>query len=1692
MIVIGALALATMLLLAMFSLTESEYKSTQNYVAGLSAKQFADVATEIVKAQIQNGQNTKTQANDRTIHATQPGMVRVYKADASFAYALKLYSSASMRVNGPSETSLFTDTSLPPADWDRRTAQYVDLNEPIVRAAPNGGGAAAVYYPVIDPRAYYNFSGPWQARGTVLAAGTHTTQVEGFSYDKSSASAGYAQSVSYDSTVVTPSQVTDPSQLRLPMPVEWFYILQDGTIGTVDVGNNFIATAGGSMPSAENPMVARLAFWTDDECCKININTASEPTFFAPPFYYHERDRRWANFPASAFEYQRYPGHPATVALSTVLAPTMRLDPMRPQDDGLTSANAVAEIKDYIYDMAPKIAMGGSKSGTIPFITDDFSSVNGEGSASTQAINNASARAERLYASVDEMLFKDGAYGPRGRVAAEYDLPGSNTPLFDHDVLERSRFFLTAHSRAPEFSIYGLPRVCMWPVADSPGGEQANNPRRTNFDSMIALCATISSGKSGAAVANSYFFRRSEPHHSTYDVAGSATGYPSSPGLQRNYKLLEYLVKQMTGLVWPQTGNTGVALNYAEKYGDDNVKQLAIQFFDYVRCTNLYDSALSRGNDGMSANGKSNTALYQERDALAPKRLTYTEQRITPAATNIGANAVSTGKVTADDSTVLPGHGQVTPATWSVGGKIYKGFGRMFTISEIGLSLICTADGKKDEKNGVFFPGATQFGGGTAYRADPQLQRDEPADAEPKFSTNATIYPQFSLYKNDAALLTENPTSRATERAVWWSNFPPLSEASYPPGGQGPGGNVYGVEASNPATEGNALKNRWHPSRHPGFDPMHWNFTLPVDTPLEADEKRVQAMLMLETFCPMLGWTKMYPEYTVVLDGSYVAGITLNGTPLWDTVGDLVIKSNGNLYEATDVYSSGGHAGPSAFSGNRAGRTINGEGEVKMGSDGTSGTPWESGNTSGHRGLTNFPLTSNFITVKRDQPIYLQFPTSELRINLYDSHNWENRQPIQIIRVRFNDGSGPVEVPSPRLVYNNYPAGPPNYEGKGDDAGDKALQGNELNYSVRYDGGTLRYRRSVQGPHWWVYNYSGALGRAQGRVNPAYPNGPFWNQQPGNIPPGAADSPIRQMLRGRLDTSGTAQWGPPGAADGISIFPPEKRHSTLGGTVWESDVTRTLVPAVGDYRIIAALYDVPASMWVRHPLWAAIDAHSAKKELIDANRVIHTFSTFWGTTESGYDLPAPGDARLLTGQITWGNPTQTNPAASDNYQRVPDLPETRDVTDNAGNTYNLQPAGWAKAANSFGDFDTGIANAREGPYINKPDEGNFFASNFTRFNRTLFYRSGYFYEAWRSTDDWRSGVYMTPNRMISSPVMFGSLPTGVFDTGGNVNVSSLTGTSLASTFKCRPWQTLLFRPYVRTSLPSEGGKATHPGESSPKDHFLLDMFFMPVVEPYAISEPLSVAGRINMNYQIMPFTNIYRATAMHAVMKGEFITAIPNGDAYNAKNFRAQTDNPKGWDTFYGETSSPAKYWHRPINVDETLAQFDERFRMGVVGSANGLFRSASQICEIHLIPDVRLGASVQSGESLPTLKGLNPATRPLAMQAFWQNHKPTGDNIRERPYSNLYSRLTTRSNTFRVHMRSQVLKKARSTNPSVFDPNRDSILSEYRGSTLIERYIDPDDTTIPDYGISGSPLSLPPLDTFYKFRIIETKRFNP
>ncbi|NBV25571.1 MAG: hypothetical protein EBS05_27140, partial [Proteobacteria bacterium] len=100
---------------------------------------------------------------------------------------------------------------------------------------------------------------------------------------------------------------------------------------------------------------------------------------------------------------------------------------------------------------------------------------------------------------------------------------------------------------------------------------------------------------------------------------------------------------------------------------------------------------------------------------------------------------------------------------------------------------------------------------------------------------------------------------------------------------------------------------------------------------------------------------------------------------------------------------------------------------------------------------------------------------------------------------------------------------------------------------------------------------------------------------------------------------------------------------------------------------------------------------------------------------------------------------------------------------------------------------------------------------------------------------------------------FGSLPTGVI--------------------RNQPWQTLLFRP--QAGHPGEGTPTSGPPYTSPPDHLLMDLFWMPVIEPYAISEPFSTAGKVNLNYEMAPFSYIRRATALHAVFKSQEPLLIP-------------------------------------------------------------------------------------------------------------------------------------------------------------------------------------------------------------------------
>lgn len=381
-----------------------------------------------------------------------------------------------------------------------------------------------------------------------------------------------------------------------------------------------------------------------------------------------------------------------------------------------------------------------------------------------------------------------------------------------------------------------------------------------------------------------------------------------------------------------------------------------------------------------------------------------------------------------------------------------------------------------------------------------------------------------------------------------------------------------------------------------------------------------------------------------------------------------------------------------------------------------------------------------------------------------------------------------------------------------------------------------------------------------------------------------------------------------------------------------------------------------------------------------------------------------GDGRLIAGVQTvplkeLGGSVHFAPLNEADYQDVT-KPRVFSLRNASGELYVDAKSGMPVE----GDWDNGVGDLADGAYIGKPDEGCITSdsSGLPYFNNAI------------------TPVpldYYFNQRQIASPVALGSLPTGV-----------VSG---------QPWQTLLFNPHPAVELKK------HAGSSDPGDFLWLDLFCVPTVEPYAMSGPLTASGRVNLNYEMVPFTGMVRTTALRAALKSTKILAIPTGDA-----------------AFYKKGSPvPTTYYH-PISAEETLKGFDQRFGEGDV------YRAAAEICRLELVP---------AGETVGR------------MTAWWQAHQLTGDNSREMPYNHLYPLLTTQSNGYQVHCRAQSLIKAAGSDPQIWEEGRDVVSGEYRVSSLIERWIDPNDTRLQKVDVFSKSLT-----PYYRFRVVSTSPFVP
>ena len=146
------------------------------------------------------------------------------------------------------------------------------------------------------------------------------------------------------------------------------------------------------------------------------------------------------------------------------------------------------------------------------------------------------------------------------------------------------------------------------------------------------------------------------------------------------------------------------------------------------------------------------------------------------------------------------------------------------------------------------------------------------------------------------------------------------------------------------------------------------------------------------------------------------------------------------------------------------------------------------------------------------------------------------------------------------------------------------------------------------------------------------------------------------------------------------------------------------------------------------------------------------------------------------------------------------------------------------------------------------------------------------------------------------------------------------------------------------------------------------------------------------------------------------------------------------------------------------------------------MFESASQICDTYLVP---------AGYTLTAFSGTSAGSGSW----YGSDFALVGDNVRERPYADLYSRITTKSNTFTVYFTVQELKNTPNSPPGQWNEATGTIIGEYRGSKDMERY-NQQSSSMPHFLTYPSPNPVlsgtASLEPYYRWRIIEDNQFAP
>ncbi len=609
-VTLAMLAAAMVAVLGMIVLARTDSSTVHLSMEHTRARYLAESTVAVAVAQLQEATTQTFNGGRPKPWASQPGAIRTHGMDGELDTLYKLYSASSLKANSVAELA----ADAPPATWQSQPEHFVDLNAPET-------GVDGLVFPIIDPR--------------LSRSGSGGEAVEGFSIDAKTAPVG------------TTAANTAEDAMRLPMPVRWIYQLRNGEMGTLGPNNEWIGARKASQPTLRNPIVARMAFWVDDESCKINVNTAAEGSFWDTPRADSLQERALAAMQPTRLEYHRHPGHPAGVSLSSVFLPGERSHP--------------AAFRSNLKSMSFEDARDLWKVGRLVVAEKE----NGTSRAGTQTPDQLTSkdfqpqpRARQMrYGDVGEVLFDTANLEGEGKLteaAAKKDR--KKQAFFERHPealikLKRGRGFLTATSSAPESTLWGTPRIALWPVhANTPApGERRSGEeavmRFSRYDQFAVLVSTLANRR--------YLIQRSEPGNGGMDLEVHGEG--------QNLRLLNYM-KDLTNLPVPGFAKSQLA-TFANKYGVDAVTgdrdAILLSMLDYVRASNFADGQLSADT---------------QFSVLCPGEPYYGFGQIAPLQPRVTGRA-------------------------SVEMDYAKGLGRMMTVSEVALVIICRAE--KNASNAI-------------------------------------------------------------------------------------------------------------------------------------------------------------------------------------------------------------------------------------------------------------------------------------------------------------------------------------------------------------------------------------------------------------------------------------------------------------------------------------------------------------------------------------------------------------------------------------------------------------------------------------------------------------------------------------------------------------------------------------------------------------------------------------------------------------------------------------------------------------------------------------------------------------------------------------------------------------------------------------------------------------------------------